>query len=281
MLIVCPSCSSRYELDEAKIGPAGRKVRCASCQNAWQVEAPVPPAAPEPATLDSDLSEIAAQDFPSAPSEDETNALLVEELRRAAEIEADVSALAAERNDLAAAPAKPEKPRKDGWAKGWITRWAGAARPPSRPPVAAPAAIALAGVVLLGLALWQRDLVVRTMPQFAALYEKLGLPVNLRGLAFSAVESELVQDAQGRFLVVEGDVTNIARQKTKMPPITVAVKDEAGQVLYTWTAEPPRPVLEPSELVRFRARLAAPPENGRSVQVRFGATPPATLASAR
>lgn len=276
MLIVCPSCSSRYELDEAKIGPAGRKVRCASCQTAWQVEAAVPPATPEPG-----LSEIAAQDFPSAPSEDETNALLAEELRRAAEIAENVSALAAERNDLATALAKPARPRKGGWAKRWATSWAGAVRPPSRPPVAAPAAIALAGVALLGLALWQRDLVVRTMPQFAGLYEKLGLPVNLRGLAFSAVESELVQDAQGRFLVVEGDVTNIARQKTKMPPITVSVKDEAGQVLYTWTAEPPRPALEPSELVRFRARLAAPPENGRSVQVRFGATPAATLASAR
>ncbi len=275
MLIVCPSCASRYELDEAKIGPAGRKVRCASCQTAWQVEAPAPPVPPTEADEpEPSLSEIAAPDFPSAPSEDETNALLADELRRAAEIEESVSALAAERNDTAAAPARP---RKGGWAKRWS---GGAIRPPSRLPVSAPAALALAGVGLLVLALWQREAVVRSMPQFAALYEKLGLPVNLRGLAFSAVESELVQDAQGRFLVVEGDVTNIARKKTKMPPITVAVKDEAGQVLYTWTAEPPRPALEPSELVRFRARLAAPPENGRSVQVRFGATSPATIASA-
>lgn len=283
MLIVCPSCASRYELDEAKIGPSGRKVRCASCQTAWQVEAPAPlspiveqePDEPQPA-----IDAIAEQEFPSAPSEDETNALLAEELRRAAEIEESVSALAAERNDaVAPTPAKPRrqaKPHKQARAKGWMA----AIRSPSRLPVSTPAAIVLAGLGLLGLALWQRNAVVRTVPQFAALYERLGLPINLRGLAFSAVESELVQDAQGRFLVVEGDVTNIARTKTKLPPITVAVKDEAGQVLYTWTAEPPRPVLEPAELVRFRARLAAPPENGRSVQVRFGAAAQATLANA-
>jgi predicted Zn finger-like uncharacterized protein len=286
MLIVCPSCASRYELDEAKIGPSGRKVRCASCQTTWQVEAPAL-AAPQPepqqaeapgAEPEADLGEIAAQDFPSAPSEDETNALLAEELRQAAEIEQSVSALAAERSDAAAAPTTaPIRRRRKPAAKGWLERL----RPAGRLPLGTPAAIALAGVGVLGLALWQRGAVVRTLPQFAALYERLGLPVNLRGLAFSAVESELVQDAQGRFLVVEGDVTNITREKTKLPPITVAVKDEAGQVLYTWTADPPRPVLEPAELVRFRARLAAPPENGRSIQVRFGPLAQATLASAR
>lgn len=279
MLIVCPSCASRYELDEAKIGPAGRKVRCASCQTAWQVEAPAPAAVAaeaEPDLPEPGEDKIPEQEFPSAPSEDETNALLAEELRRATEIEESVSALAAERGDSAAPPPPRAKPRKKPQPKRWI----GAIKPPSRLPVSPPAAIVLAGLGVLALALWQRDAVVRTMPQFAALYEKLGLPVNLRGLAFSAVESELVQDAQGRFLVVEGDVTNITRKKAKLPPITVAVKDDAGQVLYTWTAEPPRPVLEPAELVRFRARLAAPPENGRSIQVRFGATSPATIASA-
>ena len=102
-----------------------------------------------------------------------------------------------------------------------------------------------------------------------AMIERVGLPVNIRGLSLSAVESGLVEDGTNRFLVVEGDVTNIAKDKTKVPPIQVSVKDEAGQTLYSWTTEPPRNVLEPAELVRFRARLASPPEKGRSVQVRF------------
>jgi predicted Zn finger-like uncharacterized protein len=37
MLIVCPSCSSGYNIDAAKLGPAGREVRCAACGVEWFV----------------------------------------------------------------------------------------------------------------------------------------------------------------------------------------------------------------------------------------------------
>jgi predicted Zn finger-like uncharacterized protein len=37
MLIVCPSCTSRYNIDDAKIGVDGRKVRCAACGTQWHV----------------------------------------------------------------------------------------------------------------------------------------------------------------------------------------------------------------------------------------------------
>ena len=77
-----------------------------------------------------------------------------------------------------------------------------------------------------------------------------------------------------------GDVTNITKSKTAVPLIEVAVKDAGGATLYTWTTEPPRASLEPAELVRFRARLASPPEQGQSVKVRFtSAQSAANLAS--
>lgn len=37
MLIVCPSCASRYSIDDDKIGPSGRTVRCASCRTGFFV----------------------------------------------------------------------------------------------------------------------------------------------------------------------------------------------------------------------------------------------------
>lgn len=278
MLIVCPACASRYEIAEAKIGAGGRKVRCASCQNTWQIEAPQPSEAPDAELQEAGLPEAEPPDFPAAPSADETAAELAEELRRAAEIDGNVPALA-EGTAAVPAPRRKRAGLKDigkGFGKG-IGNGLGLKASPRLPG----AALLLLGLAVLGFAFWQRDLVVRRLPQFAALYEKLGLPVNIRGLAFSAVESELVQDQQGRFLVVEGDVTNVTKSLTKMPPIVVTVKDADGKILYSWTAEPPRPTLEPSELVHFRARLASPPENGRSVQVRFGTAAPAGLVSMR
>jgi predicted Zn finger-like uncharacterized protein len=264
MLIVCPSCASQYELDAAKLGPEGRKVRCANCKTSWHVE-------PGP--------------FPEPPSEAETQALLAEELERAAAIEAEITALAAEAGAQAGAEDRPaiEAPpaavpkrrgrpsRKQGKTSGVPLRRGGAGLP---------AAVALAGLAMLGLATWQREAVVRVAPQLAGLFEKIGMPVNVRGLSLSSIESGLVDDGQNRFLVVEGDVTNITKSKMAVPLIEVAVKDAGGATLYTWTTEPPRARLEPAELLRFRARLASPPEQGQSVRVRFtSAETAANLAS--
>lgn len=254
MLIVCPSCASQYELDAAKLGPEGRKVRCARCQTLWHVDA--------------------SAELPPVPSAEETQALLAEELERAAAIEAEVTAVAAEAEQLiAAADTVPEEPppveaerRKPPRSKAKAAKRASVRFGRS---VALPATAAIVGALVLGGLVWQRNLVVRAAPQLAALFEKAGLPVNARGLSLSSIESGLVEDGANRFLVVEGDVTNIAKDQTQVPPIQVSVQDDAGQTLYTWTTDPPRGSLEPAELMRFRARLASPPEKGRSVEVRF------------
>jgi len=273
MQIVCPNCASRYEIAEAKIGTGGRKVRCASCQTTWQIEAPrAAETQPPEEVLQSDL-DAAIPELPSPPSAEQTAAELEEELRRAAEIDADISALTAERTELPQPDTAP--PRAPKRKRNWVSAPGAATR---LPPAAAGIFVAI-GLVALGLGLWQRERVVRTVPQFAGLYATIGLPVNVRGLAFSAVESELVQDQQGRLLVVSGDVTNIAKGTTKVPPITVMVQGEDGKVLYSWTTEPPRPSLEPAELMHFRARLASPPNDGRSVQLRFGTGSPDGIAS--
>ncbi len=261
MLIVCPACASRYELDEAKLGPAGRKVRCAGCQTLWHVE---------PASE--------ATEFPAAPNADETRALLDEELRRATEIDEQVTAVTAEPGVAQEiAEAEPAAGETGGFSLA-LARRPRAGRGKAGDGVAGtawssglrlPAGLALGGLICLALLAWKRDLALRAAPQLASTFEKLGLPVNVRGLSLTGIESSVVQDGQGRVLVVEGDVTNIGRGVAKVPLIELAVKDPGGQTLYTWTTEPPRNSLEPAELIHFRARLATPPEAGQTVLVRF------------
>lgn len=250
MQIVCPSCASAYELDAAKLGPAGRKVRCAKCQTLWHVD-PV---------------------FPEPPSPDETQALLDAELQRG--LPEEVPEPVAAEPEEPPAPETVEPPAPAAAAPPPPRRNRAAGRKPRKRTlparaIALPAALAIGGLSLLGLMVWQREASVRLLPQLAGLFEALGKPVNIRGLALSAVDGGLVEDAQGRFLVVEGDVTNITRSEKPVPLIEVSVKDADGQTLYTWTTEPPRGSLEPAGQMRFRARLAAPPETGRAVAVRF------------
>jgi predicted Zn finger-like uncharacterized protein len=45
MILTCPACASRYFVDEAKLPPQGRQVRCAACGESWRAE-------PETAPLD-------------------------------------------------------------------------------------------------------------------------------------------------------------------------------------------------------------------------------------
>jgi predicted Zn finger-like uncharacterized protein len=78
MLIVCPSCASRYSIDDDKIGASGRTVRCASCRTDFFVslatetpEVPVAPAIAETPASPSTDDALAAQWL--AEMEDEGN----------------------------------------------------------------------------------------------------------------------------------------------------------------------------------------------------------------
>ena len=40
MILSCPSCATRYTIDESQLGPAGRTVRCTACKTTWHAEKP-------------------------------------------------------------------------------------------------------------------------------------------------------------------------------------------------------------------------------------------------
>src|SRR3990167_3076256 len=42
MIITCPSCATRYDVDDRRFSPDGRSVRCAECDESWFVPPPQP-----------------------------------------------------------------------------------------------------------------------------------------------------------------------------------------------------------------------------------------------
>jgi predicted Zn finger-like uncharacterized protein len=142
------------------------------------------------------------------------------------------------------------------------------ARAPAKPKLRLSLAIAMLACICAALVSWRKD-VVRAMPQLASFYASVGLPVNLRGLAFTGLS--IGRDAHDGVpvLVVEGTIVNTVAMPVEVPRLRFALRNAAGTEVYTWTAVPTQTVLEPGERLPFRSRLASPPEDGHDVQVRF------------
>jgi predicted Zn finger-like uncharacterized protein len=151
---------------------------------------------------------------------------------------------------------KKPRPRK----RSSIRRW-----PATKPKPA----IALIGLVALGLLLTQRVEVVKLAPSLASLYGALGLGVNIRGLDLREVRSAEQLEEGSPLLLVTGAIANVTKEAVAVPRLRLAVMADDDRELYAWTTVAARGELGPGEIVQFRARLASPPAEGRRVAVRF------------
>ncbi len=297
MLIVCPSCASSYVLDDARIGPAGRRVRCASCRETFFVAPPGEDAASFPSDPDPNLTAAgepaAFTDADGASADSLWNDALAEhgsepdpaertdQAEEPAPLPDEIEAEWKDAHDpvtgsdpgreldipaeTIAPPGKAVAPDKKAARAAGRSKNTGRLR--WQPPVAA--MLALGILVAGGGLVFGRSQIVRVLPETAALYAAAGLPVNLRGLAFHDVRSELVREGEARLLVVEGEIANINSMPLQVPAIGIGVMGEGSVALYRWTADPEQATLAPGERTRFKARLVSPPQEGRQVLVRF------------
>jgi hypothetical protein len=114
-----------------------------------------------------------------------------------------------------------------------------------------------------------REKIVDVAPPAAKAFAAIGLPVNLAGLELREVRSHIEMDGARKVLAVEGEIANTRRESRSVPPVALTVRGEDGQAKYAWTTRAAKSRLEPGETIAFRARLAAPPESGADVLVRF------------
>jgi predicted Zn finger-like uncharacterized protein len=282
MDIACPSCTAPYEIDDASVTEAGRKVRCANCTTVWRVypalaASTIAPTDPSQ-TMDPDANPFATEPpedifgdgGPRRPSEPVSQS----EESAPAEVE---SAVAAPVSDLPpdqtpapdfpqpeAAPPPPSRARltKDrkpvkaaGKGKSSLFTWKTGA--------------VAASITVLAIGIHQREATVRFLPQTASLYKMVGLPVNLRGIEIKGVASRMLDDNGVQILVIDGDLQNVSSRKVDVPRLRFAVRGNDGQEIYVWSAQADKASLQPGETLNFRRRLAAPPSDGKDVSVRF------------
>ena len=283
MLIACPNCQTSYQLADVAIGPAGRFVRCSRCQTQWRAtpqgnEAAadeihagpplVPAPEPDPSTAQSS-AEVDAESPPhtSAILEDATEASEAPPLALS-DIPIPVEHAPPEPAEDADAVPAPEMDNGPPDVESVAARRELAHKRKARWRLPMPVAIAALLLLTAGLIGLRKD-VVRHAPQLASFYGAIGMPVNLRGLAFTDLKiGNEVHDGVP-VLVVEGVITSVVSQPSDVPRLRFALRSATGAEVYSWTAPPSQPVLGPFESLPFRTRLASPPTDSHDIQVRF------------
>ena len=285
MHIVCPHCTTSYAVNPATFGEAGRTVRCARCKETWlaypeqltAAAAQVPALAaagggsgadPNAAGWGDTGLEDDGQDFDTPmvdsppisadwPSVEEAPA--GNDWPSLAQDDKDFD------NDLEAGAA----PSPGRFA--WLRRLKGPrikSRLRSGPPISLSTVCAAMAAMVLALMIWRVD-VVRLMPQTASFYKMVGLEVNLRGLAFKDVKLS-TENVDGKpVLVVEGVIIDETPKPVELPRLRFIVRDAHGTEIYAWNAVLEQAQLRPGDKAWFRSRLASPPPEGRSIDVRF------------
>lgn len=239
MLIVCPSCASAYTIDADRLGSSRRRVRCAACRVEWLVEPETPPS-----------SAVAHHVTESAAAREPAIAVAAQSQHTARALQPML--------------VRHHRGRHRRRLASFVRSLIGLVGRAS--PIAATAVCLIA----LSAAVLGRNTVVKHWPETALLYAAAALPVNVRGLAFGSVRSELVEEEGGNpILVVEGEVRNVTGRALAVPRLMLDVLGRSGQPLYSWTIDPSRAQLDPQDTLAFRSRLAAPPADARDVLVRF------------
>lgn len=274
MQIVCPHCSTSYGIDPAKLGEAGRTVRCSRCKEVWLAR-----------------REDAVEFVHQAPAMAGANQRSAEQ-----DAAAEWEAMAREQDDASDSAPQVESPSiagdwhgssdwqtearndrhdSDGEQSGrfpWLDKFIKpkAGRPTSRrnAPISLATACAAMGALALAIVIWRAEM-VRLLPQTAAFYKLVGLDINLRGLKFRDVKvsSEMVEGKP--VLVIEGSITGESSRAVEIPRLRFSVRDAQGAEIYAWNAVLEQSVLRPGERAQFKSRLASPPPEGRNIDVRF------------
>lgn len=299
MLLICPTCSTSYQIADNALGDQGRKVKCHKCGNVWTAKPAIsgqdgpaarksPPASGpvsatagagggDEKTVDASATEIfdaggdGADGYEDAAGGADAGVESVDvtvsddpELQALKDVLRGTSLEEGVGKDVESAAKRKGKRARKGRSR---QRGRIAAAMSDRP--ARMVAIAAILAVCAGGLFYFRSGVVGIAPGTAQLYAALGQPVNLQGLEIHNVGYETAVEDGLSVLSVRGEVVNVSDQTIAIPEIGYTLRDNKLQELYYWTGKATRREIAPAERVTFVTRLAAPPLGAEHVEIRF------------
>jgi predicted Zn finger-like uncharacterized protein len=244
MIVTCPACQTRYQVDDAALsGAATRRVRCASCGNVWSYS-------PEAAAIQEAIAEVTGAAGTAAPTiETPTAAPSQVQLERpGSELRADAQA--------------PGGPTAVGRPPVAVELPAAARRRRAR--VAGLVAVLVVAIVL-AIGLFRREQIMTQWPETAPVYAtlRLGDPV-VTGLEVTVKPTRTADS-----LVINGNIINSAEVTRRIPRLRVSLRDGNKTELDARIIDPPVASLAPGATARFDTTFEHPSITATGVAVTF------------
>jgi predicted Zn finger-like uncharacterized protein len=234
MILTCPECATRYFVEDARLGEAGRSVRCGACGITWTARAAPP-------------LELTQGELGAVAEEPPAHGALAEA--------AELSQLPAEElpRRFRGRIQTKEKVREAA-ASGAI--WAGL----------------VAGLLLLiGAAVLLREDIASLWPRTAGAFAMAGLPVNVVGLTIEDQRAQPALKGGHAVLSVSGSLRNVRNHPIAAPPLKISILNNAGRVLAVNIADPGGALIPPGESRGFAVDVVDPPVGAADVEVTFAA----------
>ncbi len=256
MLLVCPSCRTRYVIPDAAIGAAGRQVRCANCRHSWFQEGPKAVAPPhlDPVASAPESVPVPEQTVNDPPIAEERGAETVSEKK------AEPGFSVFERGgDVNTAPppsvARPVETPAPPSHEGLFSNEPLPERSqfdrdipfkPRRNPakLMTYAAFAFAAVVMLaGAALWYSGWLDNS-------FVSAGKEPDLKIIPNANLEQGKAADGTPYF-IASGSIVNPTAKTQRVPDIMVTLKDSTGRAVFNAPLRPPVRSLAPGATADF------------------------------
>ena len=305
MILTCPNCGTQYVVKDGAIPPEGRQVRCAACKHSWH-QGPdedlssAPSAAKTEPTTSEAVPAAAVEEQEETLPEDESlaEATLIEPRSgpEAEERAYEEAVIESGNPTLQADQEVSPAPEYDGQATDATTVEPVVEPAPSRraerdwirPPLAEEAATDMfspfaedgeqprrrrAGVTIMVLLI----LLIAAAAAFwflapPSMKAKLGLasagatPLQLVTTHMDRQHLESGND----LLTLTGRVINPSAKEQAVPPIQAQLKNKSGQVVYSWTIQPPAPTLAAGSSASFNSAEVSVPPGGDELTITLG-----------
>lgn len=310
MILTCPNCGTQYVVKDGAIPPQGRQVRCASCKHSWHQDPEVATAEPEPqpaldsepdrAPEDESIAEAtlieprtgpeaeerafeeaivggnaepnpvppAAEGAGSAlaPEQQKAEAAELAQERRAQDLSSDIDGMGAATAPAPAALAADwsEPPQAEATDDQFSPFPAPDEVGPTRRSPLVTILIVVIAVALLAAAFY-----FLAPPELKA---RLGLGMGEASqLALIVTHRDRQQLASGnQLLTVSGRVINPTAKEQEVPPLQAQLRNKAGDVVKSWTIDPPARTLAAGASASFNSAEMNVPQSADQLTITLG-----------